>query len=59
MHVAQGYLGKPGGGLMEAEERLAPSKEMQVLRSHASRLGPFVVLTGMGVPQRRNKEPTT
>jgi hypothetical protein len=44
---------------MDAEERLVPSKEMQVLRSHASRLGPFVVLTGMGVPRRTNKDPTT
>jgi hypothetical protein len=44
---------------MEVEERLVPSKAMQVLRSHASRLGPFVVLTGIEVPWRRNKEPTT
>ncbi len=42
---------------MEAEERLVPSKEMQVLRSQASRLGPFVVLTGMGCHGAGTKSP--
>ena len=40
---------------MEAEERLVPSKETQVLRSQASCLGPFVVLTGMGCPAQEQR----
>ena len=55
LQVAQGYLGKPDGGWIEAEERLVPSEKVQVLRSETSRLGPFVVLTGMGATTQEQR----
>ena len=45
------------GGLIEAKEQLVASKMVQVLRSQASRLGLFVVLTGMGCHGAGTKSP--